>query len=46
MGEIVIEKAVERESGYLYYVDGQGNVCRAKMRRTGRRKKVENVFTK
>ncbi len=38
MGEIVKEKVVEREKGYLYYVDGQGNVCRSKMAR-GRKKK-------
>ena len=38
MGEIIIEKAIEREKGYLYYIDGEGNVCRAKM---ARRKKKE-----
>lgn len=36
MGEVIIENAVEREKGWLYYVDGDGNVCRAKM---GRKKK-------
>lgn len=36
MGEIVIRKAVEREQGYLYYIDGEGNVCRAKLNRGGR----------
>ena len=40
MGEIVLEKAVEREKGYLYYVDGEGNVCRSKM---GRKKKEEDA---
>jgi len=40
MGEIVLEKAVQREKGYLYYVDGKGNVCRAKMTH-GRKKKKE-----
>jgi hypothetical protein len=37
MAEIIIKNAVVREKGYLYYVDGQGNVCRAKMAR-GRKK--------
>jgi len=36
MGEIVLKKAVEREKGYLYYLDGEGNVCRAKLNRGGR----------
>ena len=39
MGTIVKKNAVKREKGYLYYVDGQGNVCRAKMSRGGRAKK-------
>jgi hypothetical protein len=38
MGTIVKKNAVERKSGFLYYVDGQGNVCEAKMSR-GRKKK-------
>ena len=36
MSEIIIKNAVEREKGYLYFVDGKGNVCRAKMNRGGR----------
>jgi len=40
MGEIILENAVEREPGYLYYVDGKGNVCRAEMKR-GKKKKEE-----
>ena len=39
MSEILIPNAVERETGYLYYIDGDGNVCRAKMNRKGRKKK-------
>lgn len=31
MGEILVRNVVKREQGYLYYVDGDGNVCRAKM---------------
>ncbi|MCK4553026.1 hypothetical protein KAT80_02390 [Candidatus Pacearchaeota archaeon] len=30
---------VKRKSGYLYYVDGKGNVCEAKMARGGKKKK-------
>lgn len=39
MGEIVVRNAVVREEGYLYYVDGEGNICRAK--RKGYKKKDE-----
>ncbi|MBT4136076.1 hypothetical protein HOD75_03955 [archaeon] len=39
MGKVVAKKVVERKSGYLYYVDGQGNVCEAKMARGGKKKK-------
>jgi hypothetical protein len=39
MGKIVAKNVVERKHGYLYYVDGQGNVCEAKMARGGRKKK-------
>ena len=38
MGKIVIKNAVERRDGYLYYVDGEGNICEAKMQH-GRKKK-------
>ena len=41
MGEIVVRNAVVRKPGYLYYVDGQGNVCEAKMQHCGRKKKVK-----
>lgn len=39
MGKIIIEKAVERKPGYLYYVDGRGNVCEAEMHRNGKKSK-------
>lgn len=39
MGRVVVKKVVKRKKGYLYYVDGQGNVCEAKMARGGKRKK-------
>jgi hypothetical protein len=40
MGKIVKKNVVSRKSGYLYYVDGQGNVCEAKMSRGGKKKKA------
>ena len=39
MGKIIAKKIVDRKSGYLYYVDGKGNVCEAKMARGGKKKK-------
>ena len=39
MGRIVVKKVITRKPGFLYYIDGQGNVCEAKMARGGRRKK-------
>jgi len=39
MGKIIAKKIVERKTGFLYYIDGAGNVCEAKMSRGGRKKK-------
>ena len=39
LGKIIAKNVVERKSGYLYYVDGKGNVCEAKMARGGKKKK-------
>ena len=39
MGKVIVKKAVTRKPGFLYYVDGKGNVCEAKMARGGSRKK-------
>ena len=39
MGKIIAKNVVERKSGFLYYVDGKGNVCEAKMARGGKKKK-------
>ena len=39
MGKIIAKGVVTRKSGYLYYVDGSGNVCEAKMARGGKKKK-------
>jgi len=41
MGEILVRNVIEREKGYLYYTDKDGNVCRAKMHRSGRKDKNE-----
>jgi len=40
MGKIIVKNAVERKAGYLYYVDGKGNVCETEMRRGGKKKKT------
>ena len=45
MGEIILERVVERESGYLYYIDGEGNLCKAKLKRGGKKKILENENT-
>tara|TARA_Y100000034_G_scaffold125047_1_gene174098 strand:- start:232 stop:498 length:267 start_codon:yes stop_codon:yes gene_type:complete len=39
MGKIIAKNVVDRKSGFLYYVDGAGNVCEAKMARGGKKKK-------
>lgn len=39
MGKVIAKNVIKRKKGYLYYVDGKGNVCEAKMARGGRRKK-------
>jgi hypothetical protein len=37
-GKIIIKDAVKREAGYMYYIDGEGNICRAPMGK-GKKKK-------
>lgn len=39
MGKVIKANVVKRKPGYLYYVDGKGNVCEAKMSRGGKKKK-------
>lgn len=39
MSEILVKNVVKREAGFLYFVDGKGNVCRAKMSRGGKKAK-------
>jgi hypothetical protein len=46
MGTIVKKDVVKRKPGYLYYVDGKGNVCEAKMSRGGKKKKAAKKATK
>jgi hypothetical protein len=38
MGEIIVPNAVERKPGYLYYIDGEGNLMEVKMARHGKSK--------
>lgn len=40
MGSIIVKNVVKRKPGYLYYIDGKGNVCEAKMSRGGKKKKT------
>ncbi len=46
MGKVVVKKAVKRKPGHLYYVDGQGNVCEAKMARGGKKKAKKKKVVK
>jgi hypothetical protein len=46
MGKIIVKNVVERKPGHLYYVDGKGNVCEAKMARGGKKKKKKAVKKK
>ena len=39
MGRVLVRNAVKREKGFLYYIDGKGNVCEAKMARGGRKRR-------
>ena len=39
MGKVIVKNVVKRKAGHLYYVDGKGNVCEAKMARGGKKKK-------
>ncbi len=46
MGTVVVRNVVKRKPGYLYYVDGKGNVCEARMSRGGKKKKAKKVAKK
>ncbi|MBU3906967.1 MAG: hypothetical protein KKA64_01820 [Nanoarchaeota archaeon] len=46
MGKVLVKNVIKRQKGYLYYVDGKGNVCEAKMARGGKKKKKKVVKKK
>ena len=46
MGKVIKKNVIIRKPGYLYYVDGSGHVCEAKMSRGGKRKKKKVVKKK
>ena len=46
MGKILVKNVITRKPGHLYYVDGKGNVCEAKMARGGKRKKKKKAVKK
>jgi len=46
MGKVVKKNVIKRKTGYLYYVDGKGNVCEAKMSRGGKKKKAKKKVKK
>ncbi len=46
MGKIIKKDVVKRKPGHLYYVDGKGNVCEAKMSRGGKKKKSKKKTVK
>jgi len=46
MGKIVVKKVIQRRQGHLYYIDGEGNVCEAKMARGGKKKKTKKAKKK
>ena len=46
MGKVIAKNVVKRRSGYLYYVDGKGNICEAKMARGGKKKKKKKAVKK
>ena len=41
MGKVIKKKVITRKPGHLYYIDGAGNVCEAKMARGGKKKKAK-----
>jgi len=45
MKKIIIKNAIKREKGKLYYLDGKGNLCEAKLKR-GRKKGQTNKIIK
>lgn len=46
MGKVIKKGVVKRKPGFLYYIDGKGNVCEAKMSRGGKKKKKKKTVKK
>ena len=46
MGKVIHKLVVKRKPGHLYYIDGKGNVCEAKMARGGKKKKKKVIKAK
>lgn len=46
MGKVIKKNVVKRKPGHLYYIDGSGHLCEAKMARGGKRKKKKKVVKK
>lgn len=46
MGTIIVKNVIKRKPGFLYYVDGKGNVCEAKMSRGGKKKSTKKKAKK
>ena len=45
-GKIIVKNAVERKPGFLYYIDGEGNLCESKMARKAKKKDVAKKVVK
>lgn len=37
-GKIIVKNVVTRKPGFLYYIDGHGNLCSTKLARAGKSK--------
>ena len=46
MGKIIAKNVVDRKPGFLYYIDGEGNVCEAAMARRGKSKTTKKTTKK
>ena len=46
MGKIIVKNAVVREKGFLYYINGTGDLCSAEMKKKGGGKKKKEVKKK
>ncbi len=46
MGKIIVKNAVDRKPGFLYYIDGEGNLCKCPMMRYKSKKSVKQSLRK